>query len=131
MASTGKPEVLLHVARLSCSFTPSGRTSVSLSLSKMRPTRGSVSKAKGRRVSQEKALGLSVRLQRVIASCLPICKLGIMRVRCENQMRPHINTLAQYVTHSKCSRNVSYNRNGRYKANITSQGQFRRALSCK
>lgn len=82
-------------------------------------------------------MGTQVRLLKITAtyllaeqtqvSCFPIYKLGIMRVCCGNQMRSRINTLALYVTHSKCSRNVSYNRNVRLKANISSEGQFRRA----
>lgn len=91
-------------------------------------------------MSQEKTLGLSSQTEeghshllaeQPQASCLPICKLGIMRVCCENQMRSHMNTLAPYVTDSKCSRYVSYNRNVRYEESITSKGQFRRALPCK
>lgn len=86
---------------------------------------------------RRRPLGTQVRLLKITAtyllaeqtqvSCFPIYKLGIMRVCCENQMRSRINTLALYVTHSKCSRNVSYNRNVRLKANISSEGQFRRA----
>lgn len=86
-----------------------------------------MSKAKGSGVNQEKALGHSSQTaegqshllaEQPLASCSPICKLGITRVCCENQMRSRINTVyvAQSMTHSKCSRNVSYNRNDRDKA---------------
>lgn len=99
-----------------------------------------MSKAKGGGVSQEKALGHSSQTAeghghflagQPLVSCFPICKLEIMRLCCENQMRSRINTLAQNVTHSKCSRNVSYSRNVRYKTNTPRDSSGEHFLSSK
>lgn len=58
MTFMGKPEVLSHMARLSCSFTPSGRTYLSLCQRWGQPE-GLCLRQKGGGVSQEKTLGLS------------------------------------------------------------------------
>lgn len=137
MAFTGKPArspTACCKAQLQCYPI---KENISLSSMRQANKRVCVSGKKGSGVSQEKALGNQVGRLRVRAThwlnntpqvASPSCKLGIREVCCENQMRSCINTLAPYVTHSKCSRNMSYNRNVGYKTNMSSKGQWRRVL---
>lgn len=96
MAFMGKLEVLLHRVRFSCSFTSSEKT-VFLSVKHKANLEGLCLRQKG-----SKSEGLKggedhshLLAEQPCASRLPISKLGMISLYCENQMRSYMNTLAQ------------------------------------